>query len=335
MRCARYDVERGLILEFFKEKNVLITGINGFVGSNLANALRMFGANVFGIVREANGRNSHLRGDCTLFIGDVTDYKFMCDVISSNEIDIIYHFAANSIVRISARDPMTTYHTNVMGTVAILEAARNVGRCQSIVVASSDKAYGDHEQLPYKESHALQPFNTYDTSKAAMDMIARSYAKNYSMPITVTRCSNIYGPGDNNFSRLVPNTIRRINDGKYPLLYSDIENMTREFIYIDDVVDAYLLIAQNHYLTKTLNGLAVNIGGTGGFVIIDVIHMICDIMKFDKTKIEIVEREASFKEIEKQYIDASLLQEHTGWKCWTTLSEGLKRTVQWYTRIGS
>lgn len=309
--------------EFWKGKRVLITGITGFVGSALARRLASEEAYIVGLTKDFSRSNVTFS---VMELGDVIDYDKMCSVISENEIDTVFHLAANAIVRVAARDPMSTYRTNIMGTVAVLEAARNVGRCQRIVVASSDKAYGDHDVLPYTEALPLQPKNTYDTSKACMDMIARSYAENYGMPIVVTRCSNIYGPGDLNMSRIIPNTINRILDGKGPMLYSDIEKMEREFIFISDVVEAYLALAQQ---TSQACGKAFNIGGTGPLSIRSLAEKICERMNVP-TDVEIVQREGVFKEIQRQYIDASKLLDFTGVKPLVSLENGLDETISWY-----
>lgn len=313
----------------WKGKNVLVTGITGLIGSNLARRLVHLEANVTGIVRQMNISEEVLpdMDRLTLYSGDVTDYKFLCEVISSREIDVIFHLAAYAIVRIAAKDPYNTYNINVMGTVALLEAARNVGKCQSIVCASSDKAYGDHEDLPYLETHALKPRNTYDTSKACMDMISQTYAANYDMPVIVTRCSNVYGPGDANMSRLIPNTIRRVLEGQRPTIYSDIEDMEREFIYVDDVVDAYLAVA----LRPSAKGEAFNVGGTGVQKIGAMIKRVCELMGRPDLEPEIVPRDRAFREITKQYIDAKKLLEFYGWYPVTTLDEGLQKTIDWYT----
>ena len=311
---------------FWFDKNVLITGISGFVGRAVATFLIKEGANVTGIVKNINNHNNNLLQNCNIMLGDITDYQFMRQVINENEIDIIFHFAAYSIVRISAKDPLNAYAVNVMGTVALLEAARNVGRCTNIIVASSDKAYGDHKKLPYKEnSHYLIPNNTYDTSKAAMDMISRSYAKNYDMPIIVTRSANIYGPGDLNFSRIIPNTIRRLLHKEKPILYSDVKQCLREFVYIDDVVSAYDLLARS----TNLFGEAFNIGGIDAIEMQDLIELIAEIMGIN-LEIEIIKRDSLFKEIERQYLDFSKLANATGWKPTIKLSEGLLKTVNWY-----
>lgn len=317
--------------EFWKGRNVLITGINGFVGSSVADRLLGFDANVTGLLRDFNHKHGGILSNCDIFLGNITDYKLLTEIIASKEIDTVFHFAANAIVRIAANDPLNAYDINVMGTVALLEACRNVGRCRSIIVASSDKAYGDHEILPYNEkTHGLQPNNTYDTSKACVDMIARSFSTNYSMPVCVTRCSNIYGPGDHNFSRIIPNTIKKIIENQRPVLYSDIEKMEREFIYIDDVVDACLLLAEN---PAKATREAFNVGGTGPVQIRELVKKIGSLMGKDDIDIEIKQRDPLFKEIARQYIDASKLESAVGWTPKVKLNTGLVKSVEWYTDI--
>lgn len=323
-------------------RNILITGINGFIGSSVAKAVKEYGANVFGIVQEVNNIREDLNG-CTILRGNICDYDFVRNVISAYEIDTIFHFAAYAIVRISARDPKTAYEVNIMGTVNILEAARSIGTCKAIVVASSDKAYGDHKKLPYTESFALQPKNTYDTSKACMDMVSRTYAHNYNMPVVVTRCSNVYGPGDLNLSRIIPNSIRRVLNGLPPQIYEDVSSMEREFIYIDDVVRAYLLLTEEILSGGTLykdkkynekvpvSGEAFNIGGGGPTKIYDLVRLISKLSGFKELP-TVIERESSFKEIKKQYIDASKLQKITGWRERVTLEQGIEKTIEWYRK---
>lgn len=313
--------------DFWAGKRVFVTGLNGFVGSSMSRFLLSEGAQVTGLVHDWSSRHSDVLDRCDVFVGDVTDRSLLQKIISSNEIDVIFHFAAYSIVRISAVDPVSTYATNVMGVVNLLEAARVTGKCSAIVVASSDKAYGDHDELPYLETHALQPTHTYDTSKACADLVARSYAMNYNMPITVSRCSNIYGPGDYNFSRLIPNSIRRLLDGKAPEIYADVGSMEREFIYIDDVISAYDLAAKH---IDVLKGNAFNIGGSGPMSIRDVLEMVCRQMDVDHIEPVIIPRSGVFKEIQRQYIDSSYLRSITGWSQRTPLNEGISRTIDWY-----
>lgn len=304
-------------------KNVLVTGAAGFIGSSLVKELVSQGANVCSLVRSSCATNSDRLKGSKIYTGDVCDYSLITEIISTNEIEFIAHLAANAIVKNSARDPMNTYKVNVMGTVVVIEAARNVGRCKKILVASSDKAYGDHEILPYTEDMPLLTKNTYDTSKACTDLISRTYAHNYEMPIVVTRCSNVYGPGDPNLSRIIPNTIARLSRGELPMLYSDVSEMEREFIYIDDVVKACLALLESDSAT---NGEAYNIGGAGPISITGLVDVLKDLMGL-KVETLVVQREANFKEIARQYIDATKLFKATGWKQETSLREGLLKTI--------
>lgn len=304
---------------------VLITGLSGFVGTALARRLLAQGDEVVGIVRDINSAAPVLQQpECHILVGDVCDYDCVSGIVSYYEIDTVYHFAANAIVRVSARDPVSTYRVNVMGTVNVLEACRVIGGVRSIVVASSDKAYGDHDVLPYTEAHELRPKNTYDTSKACMDMVARSYASNYDMPVIVTRCSNVYGPGDTNVSRIVPNTINRILRGKRPEIYSDVADMRREFIFIDDVVEAYCR------LRDLRESDVFNIGGTGETSILDLVDMIAVKMDMEPGQVDIVTRDSRFREIGRQSIDASKLTARTGWLPQVSLGTGIERSIDWY-----
>lgn len=316
-------------MDSVKGKNVLITGAGGFIGGAVARDMRRAGARVIGVVRDIDFGQYFDDIVDRVVIGDICDYYFVRRTISDNEVDLVVHLAASAIVRISANDPVTTYQTNVMGTVNVLEAVRSVGSKKTgVIVASSDKAYGDHEELPYLESHPLVPRNTYDTSKACVDMIARSYAWNYDMPVVVTRCSNVYGPGDMNLSRIIPNTIRRVIAGQPPELWSDVEGMVREFIYIDDVVFAYRVIA-DCLLKNELAGEALNIGGTGPVKVIDLVRKVTELMGRKDLEPVIKQRDNRFREIEKQYIEARHLN-NLGWYPEVSLEQGLRRSINWY-----
>lgn len=326
----------------WKNKTVFITGISGFVGSRLALNLLKEGAKVIGLARVSSYvPKPILDSRAVIYRGDICDYDLLRSILSYEEVDLIYHFAANAIVRTSASDPMSAYYTNVMGTVTLMEAIRVVGNVSRVVSASSDKAYGDHDKLPYVETFKLQPKNTYDTSKACMDMIARSFGTNYNFESVITRCSNIYGPGDMNLSRLIPNNVRLALNNEPTMLYSDVSEMEREFIYIDDVVAAYKLLGMKPLTSasKTMSHLgcadstfydSFNIGGTGPTqikTVTDKISKICG----STLEPNIVERSENFKEIKKQHIDSLRLAWLTGWEHKTTLDEGLSKTVEWYT----
>jgi len=308
--------------------NIFITGIGGFIGTALAKAHRNAGDRVVGLIRSSKDYNYALHSVEERFIGDITEYDHLCDIISSREIDRIYHLAACSVVRVCAQDPLTAYRTNALGTATILEAARNVGTVKSIVCASSDKAYGDSE-APYVEGLTpLDPSNTYDTSKACGDMIARAYAKNYNMPIVVTRACNVYGPGDPNQSRLIPNTIQRLLNNQAPQIYSDVSSMVREFVYIDDVVRAYRLLGDYNGL-GSLCSRAFNIAGSGPVVIGALVEQLIDIVGVDIVP-EVIKRDSKFKEIKAQWLSNKNTFVETNYKPEIGLREGLEKTVAWY-----
>lgn len=311
----------------WKGRKVLITGITGFVGGALAKRLVKEGANVVGLTSSKKKiPDGDFLSKVNLYEGDVRDADLLRNIVSYNEVEYIYHLAAYAIVRNSAKDPVSTYDVNVMGTVAILEAARQFGKCKKVVTSSSDKAYGDHEELPYTEKHALLAKNTYDASKACADIIGRAYLHSYGIPVSVVRCSNIYGPGDLNTTRLIPNTIRRLQSGQAPQVFSDVDSMEREFIFIDDVVDAYLRIGET---PSTENTAAFNVGGNGPLQVGFVIDRISKLMGINIPK-QIIDRD--FKEIQKQYIDSTQLERWTDWYPSTELDDGLKKTIKWYKK---
>jgi CDP-glucose 4,6-dehydratase len=221
----------------------------------------------------------------------------------------------------ATEDPMTCYQTNIMGTVNVMEAARECGHVNKIVVASSDKAYGVHENLPYKEDFALLASDPYSTSKSCTDLIAQSYAYTYDMNTSIVRSGNIFGPGDLNKSRIIPGSILRILDGERPVIYSGVGNYKREFMYIDDVLDAYLSVQD-----RGLKGEAYNVGGSGFQNIFDTVNIIIEEMGVD---IEPQVLEKDFIEIKEQYLDQSKL-EALGWKCKYDIRQGIKAAVPWY-----
>jgi len=218
-------------------------------------------------------------------------------------------------------DPVTCWETNVMGTVNVLEAARAAKHVRKVVVASTDKAYGTHADLPYIETMALLPSDPYGTSKACTDLIARSYADTYSMDISVVRSGNVFGPGDLNRSRLIPGSILKLLEGKAPVIYKLVGAYRREFMFIEDVIDAYIKIAD-----FGLPGEPYNIGGSGFQTIIKTIEMIIEEMGVNLVP-EIVEKE--FVEIKEQYLDASKLK-LLGWSCRYPIRDGIREAVAWY-----
>jgi CDP-glucose 4,6-dehydratase len=305
----------------------LVTGPCGFMGNAIVGGLKARGDTVVGIQRDENKNNGLRNGTDIIVRGDIRDYDFVRRVIVDYEVEDIYHCAAVSIVRTSANDPYTTYDINIMGTVALLEACRNSGDLvKSVVVSTSDKAFG-HAPIPYTEKTSLNPLYTYETSKACQQLITMSYFHNYGVPAKVVASSNVYGPGDPNYSRIIPNTIMCLAKGEPALIFEGVMGFIREFVYIDDVVEAFITASR-----KGKSGEVYCCGGTEHLPVMDLVVHICELMGMDPKKfIKTFQRSRYFKEIEKQYIDSSKLQS-LGWKPKTTLEEGLKKSIEYYTK---
>lgn len=299
-----------------------ITGVNGFLGSALAERLLSEGHRVVGLVKDFNYKSRRdILDKISVVQGDLRDQSVIRYALSQYEVSHIYHVGAVTILRKSTVDPMTTYETNVLGTAYLLEAARQQG-VQKIVVASSDKAYGTYEDLPYTEDmHVQSSADAYSTSKACTDLIAQQYAKGYGMDISILRAGNIYGPGDLNMSRLIPRSILRCLEGKAPILYKGVAQYKREFMYIDDVIDAYLLLAD-----RGLPGEGYNVGESGYQSILDTVEKIIEITGND---LEPKILPADFVEIKEQYLDSRKIK-GLGWECKHKIDVGLEKTVEWY-----
>ena len=261
-----------------------------------------------------------------LINGDLRDYDFIQRLFNEYEIDTIFHLGALSEVRKCQSNAKLAYDTNVGGTINLLEAARLYGDVKAIVVSSSDKAYGRCE-LPYTENDPLDGRGVYEASKSCQDLVARSYFYNYDMPVVVTRCSNLYGGTDMNYSRIIPNTIRSIFKNKSPLIWTGAQNFIREFLYVEDAADAYLSIAKNINITK---GNAYNIGSGEKITIGELVVKILDKIS---TNVEIEYRERTFPEISNQYLDSSKIKNDIGWEAKVKLDEGLRRTIDIYKNI--
>lgn len=304
-------------------KNCLISGANGFVGSALAKRLLDMGDyRVVGIVRDRNFKSRRdVLDNISVVHGDIRDFDTVRYAMSHYEIDTVFHVAAVTILKQSVIDPITTYQSNVMGTINVLEAARQC-KIQKVVFKSSDKAYGTYEKLPYKETMAVQSSpDAYSTSKAMADLCAQSYAKGYDMDISILRAGNIYGPGDLNLSRLIPRSILRCFEGIAPQIYKGVGEYKREFMYIDDVIDAYLTVAE-----RGAPGEAYNIGGSGYQTVYDTVSKIMKCAGFEEEP-EVVN--VDFKEIKEQYLDPTKIMK-LGWQCTHKIDEGLEKTVEWY-----
>jgi CDP-glucose 4,6-dehydratase len=271
---------------------------------------------------------------CIVALADLSDYEALVRVLNEYEVRTVHHLGAQTIVGTAVRSPLATFDANVRGTYALLEACRSLGEgaVERIVVASSDKAYGAHHELPYREDFALQAIYPYDVSKACVDLIARSYAVTYALPVAVTRFANVYGPGDVNWSRLVPDTARALARGERPLIRSD-GTPERDYLYLDDAVEAYLLVAASLDRPE-FRGRAWNAGwGTG----VSVLELVQRLIAVSGRELEPDIRGAGVPhaEIDRQFIDSTAIRTELGWEPRVGLDEGLRRAWDWYlARLG-
>ncbi len=264
-------------------------------------------------------------------VADLTDYGSLLRILNEHDIRAVFHLAAQAVVGKANRAPLGTWESNVRGTYTLLEACRTApGPIERIVVASSDKAYGDHDELPYREDFPLRARHPYDVSKACADMIARSYAATYDLPIAVTRLANVYGPGDLNWSRLIPDTARALARGEPPVIRSD-GTSERDYVYIEDAVDAYLAVAGS--LERSgLRGRAWNAGCEAPVSVRDVVRRLIKISGRD-IEPEIRGQGPPHGEIDRQYLDSTAIREELGWQPKWDLDRGLSATWQWYADL--
>jgi CDP-glucose 4,6-dehydratase len=308
----------------------LVTGARGFAASWLARALLESGAEVTSIDRGgASPTGLELQGvvrEVNDVVGDLRDYDAALDLLRSSRIDAVFHLAAQPIVGDANASPVSTFQTNIEGSWVLLEACREAG-IERVVVASSDKAYGPHDDLPYREDSALQPIFPYDVSKAATDLIARSYWHTYGLPVAVTRFANLYGGGDRNFSRLIPETVTAVLDRRRPVIRSD-GSPERDFLYVEDAAQAYLAVAEA-LESDRVAGEAFNAGWGNPHPVREVIELICEL---GPTDVEPDYRGGGNPngEIDRQYLDSAKIRERIGWEPQVELREGLRRTLEWY-----
>jgi CDP-glucose 4,6-dehydratase len=312
-------------------RSVLVTGAHGLLGSWLTAALLDAGARVAVIRRDEPAVTAlELAGIADRVDsvrGDVCDEGLVARALAEYEVDSVFHLAAQTLVGVANRSPRSTFETNVRGTWMLLEACRTHG-VRATVVASSDKAYGPQSQLPYSEDQALQPRFPYDASKAAADLIARSYWHTFGVPVAVTRCANLYGGGDLSRSRLVPEAIGAALAGRAPVIRSD-GSPERDFLYVEDAVAAYLAIWSLLDWGSGAGGEAFNAGGGEPHRVGDVVALICRLVGTG-VEPEIRGRGTPHGEIDRQWVDSAKLSALTGWRAQVGLEEGLARTIEWY-----
>ena len=308
----------------------LVTGGRGFAGSWLVKALLDGGADVTSLDRDAAAPTGldllGVAGEVEDLTGDLRDAEMVRKLLEEHSIGSVFHLAAQPIVGDANASPVPTFETNIQGTWVLLEACRDAS-IGPVVVASSDKAYGPHEQLPYTEESALQPVFPYDVSKAATDLIARSYWHTFGLPVAVTRFANLYGGGDRNFSRLIPETVTAVLDGRPPVIRSD-GSPERDFLYVEDAAAAYLAVA-DALPSGEIGGEAFNAGWGRPNAIREVVDLICEL---GPGEIEPDYRGTGNPrgEIDRQYLDSAKIRERIGWEPRVELREGLSRTLEWY-----
>jgi CDP-glucose 4,6-dehydratase len=317
---------------FWRDRTTLVTGASGLVGGWLVRRLREAQADVICLVRDWVPQcelvRSGLIEQVKVVRGDIRDQALLERTLGEYEIDTVLHLAAQTIVTIANRNPVSTFEANIGGTWSLLEACRRSPRVKQVVVASSDKAYGDQEKLPYDEDTPLQGRHPYDVSKSCADLIARSYAITYGLPVAITRCGNFYGGGDLNWNRIIPGSIRSILRGERPVIRSD-GNYTRDYFYVEDGAAAYMLLAEQLAQNAALRGQAFNFSIEIQVTVLQVVRRLLDLM--GSTLEPDVSNEAS-NEIRHQYLSAAKAREHLKWKPLYSLDEGLQRTIEWYRR---
>jgi CDP-glucose 4,6-dehydratase len=315
---------------FWRDRSVFVTGGTGLLGSWLVKQLIEGGSNVVCLVRDWVPQSELVRmryiEQVNTVRGDIIDRDLIERALGEYEVEVVFHLAAQTIVGIANRNPVSTFSTNIEGTWSLLEACRRSPKVASIVVASSDKAYGDQEHLPYKETMPLQGRHPYDVSKSCADLIAQTYAVSYNLPVAITRCGNFYGGGDLNWNRVVPGTIRSVIRGERPVVRSD-GNFVRDYFYIEDGAAAYMLLAERLASYAGLRGQAFNFSNESQISVLDMVELILRKMK-SSLRPEVLNQASN--EIRHQFLSAERARTMLNWQPQFTLESGIDRTLAWY-----
>jgi CDP-glucose 4,6-dehydratase len=315
---------------FWIDRPTLVTGATGLVGSWLVKRLIASKADVVCLIRDWIPQSELVRSNSLEQVkvvrGDVRDQPLLERALTEHEIDTVIHLAAQTIVPVAGRNPVSTFETNVAGTWTLLEACRRSPSVKQIVLASSDKAYGEQTNLPYDETTPLQGVHPYDVSKSCADLIGHSYAKVYGTPLTITRCGNFYGGGDLNFSRIVPGTIRSVLRGNRPVIRSDGQ-FIRDYFYVEDGAIAYMLLAEKLAENRNLIGEAFNFSNEYEVTVVELVERILALMK---SNLQPDIRNEAAHEIRRQVLSARKAKQMLDWSPAFDLAQGLARTVDWY-----
>ena len=314
----------------WRDRPTFITGAIGLVGAWVVRRLVDLGADVVCLVRDWVPQSQIVRSQLIAQVkvvrGDVREQALLEQALGEYEIDTVIHLAAQTIVPIANRNPVSTFDTNIRGTWTLLEACRRSPTVKQIVVASSDKAYGEQSNLPYDEAMPLQGRHPYDVSKSCTDLVAQTYAATYGLPVVISRCGNFYGGGDLNWSRIVPGTIRSVLRNQRPVIRSD-GKCIRDYFYVEDGAAAYLLLAERLAQRPDLAGEAFNFSNESQVTVLDLTQRILDLME---SNLEPIVQDQAAHEIAHQYLSAAKASRELGWHPLFTLDDGLQRTIAWY-----
>ncbi|MBI4719045.1 MAG: GDP-mannose 4,6-dehydratase [Planctomycetes bacterium] len=315
-------------------RSVFVTGATGFLGGWLVKELYARGARIVALIRDYMPHCMLVREGWMERVirvhGSLADRDLLRRTLCEYEIDTVFHLGAQTLVGVGKVDPVGTLEANVAGTWNILEASRQAGRVKEIVVASSDKAYGTSHQLPYRETHPMQGEFPYDVSKSCADLICRMYAVTYGVPVAVTRCGNLFGGGDLNFSRTVPGVIMATLQNERFRIRSD-GRYVRDFLYARDAADAYLTLAERMRTDRTLIGEAFNFSLELHLTVLDVVGQVLRLM--NRTDLQPIIENVASNEIREQYMSAQLARERLGWSPRFGMENGLRETIGWYTEF--
>ena len=316
--------------DYWRDRPVLVTGATGLVGNWLVRKLVEADADVICLIRDWVPQSELVRTGLYQRVktvrGDVRDQKLLEEALGEYEIDTVFHLAAQTIVGIANRNPISTFETNIQGTWALLEACRRSPKVKGIVIASSDKAYGDQEILPYDENTPLQGQHPYDVSKSCADLISYTYAKSYDLPVSITRCGNFYGGGDLNWNRIVPGTIRSVLRGERPIIRSDGQ-FIRDYFYVEDGASAYMLLAEKLAGNPELKGHAFNFSNEIQVTVLDLVEKI---LKSMGSELQPDVRNEASNEIRHQYLSAEKARAMLNWSPEFDLETGIENAVAWY-----
>ena len=315
---------------FWLDRQVMVTGASGFLGGWLVRQLLEAGAILVCPVRDWVPGSQLIREKSVervnLVRGDITDQGLIERILGEYEVKTVFHLAAQTIVTIANRNPVSTFDSNIKGTWTVLEACRRSPLVEQVVVASSDKAYGDQECLPYDEELPLMGTFPYDVSKSCADLLARSYQATFGVPAVITRCGNFFGGGDLNWNRIIPGTIRSVLRGQQPVIRSD-GKYVRDYFYIEDAAAAYMLLAEKLAKQPELAGEAFNFSNENQLTVLEIVEQVLKVMQSD-LKPKILHETAH--EIKHQYLSSDKARRLLKWKPLFTIEEALQKTVDWY-----